>query len=226
MFSYLRKILCLIMLMISSYEDFKKREVDDRIWLIFSSLGIIITLIEYFLNYIDFSYLILYVLSIVITTIISIIIYYSKFVGGADSKALISISFLDPINLNENTIHPFTSIIVLMDTLITFLIVPIFLFIYNLYRILNKENIFKGFERFENEKLYRKIIALFIGYRTKGVKKRFAIPIEDGFGEKREFFFTPLLKLDVEPIENEGEWISPCLPLIVFILLVFYMEIF
>jgi hypothetical protein len=115
--------------MISSYEGFKKREVDDRIWLIFSSLGIIITLIEYFLNYIDFSYLILYVLSIIITTIISIIIYYSKFVGGADSKALISISFLDPINLNENTIHPFTSIIVLMDTLITFLIVPIFLFI-------------------------------------------------------------------------------------------------
>ena len=36
MFSYLRKALCLIMLMISSYEDFKTREVDDRIWLIFS----------------------------------------------------------------------------------------------------------------------------------------------------------------------------------------------
>jgi preflagellin peptidase FlaK len=169
------------MLSISSYEDIKTREVDDRIWLIFSPIGIIITLIEYFLNYIDFSYLMLYVLSI----IIAIIIYYSELVGGADSKALISISFLDPLNLNENTIHPFTPIIVLMDTLITFLIVPIFLFIYNLYRILNKENIF---ERFENEKLYRKIFALFIGYRTKGIKKRFAIPIEDGFGEKREFF--------------------------------------
>jgi len=32
--------------------------------------------------------------------------------------------------------------------------------------------------------LYRKIIALFIGYRTKGIKKRFAIPIEDGFGKE------------------------------------------
>jgi preflagellin peptidase FlaK len=84
--------------MISSYEDFKKREVDDRIWLIFSPIGIIITFIEYFLNYIDFSYLILYILSIVIIIIVSIIIYYLKFVGGADSKALISISFLDPIN--------------------------------------------------------------------------------------------------------------------------------
>jgi preflagellin peptidase FlaK len=124
MFSYLRKALCLIMLTISSYEDFKTREVDDKIWLIFSSLGIIITLIEFFLKFIDFSYLILYVLSILITIIVSIIIYYLKFVGGADSKALISISFLDPINFNKNTIHPFTSIIVLMDTLLAFLIVP------------------------------------------------------------------------------------------------------
>jgi Na+/H+ antiporter NhaA len=110
-----------------------KQEISDKIWLIFSPIGIIITLIEYFLNYIDFSHLILYVLSIVITIIISIIIYYSKFVGEADSKALITLSFLDPINLNKNTIHPFNSIIVLMNNLLAFLIVPIFLFIYNLY---------------------------------------------------------------------------------------------
>jgi hypothetical protein len=52
------------MLTISSYENFKTREVDDRIWLIFSPLGIIITLIEFFLKYID------------ITIIVSIMIYY------------------------------------------------------------------------------------------------------------------------------------------------------
>jgi preflagellin peptidase FlaK len=127
------------MLTISSYEDFKTREVDDRIWLIFSPIGIIITFIEYFLNYIDFSYLIFYVLSIIIV----IIIYYSELVGGADSKELISISFLDPINYNKNTIHPFTPIIILTNSCIISLIILLFLFIYNLYRILNKENIFK-----------------------------------------------------------------------------------
>jgi hypothetical protein len=52
------------MLTISSYENFKTREVDDRIWLIFSPLVIIITLIEFFLKYID------------ITIIVSIMIYY------------------------------------------------------------------------------------------------------------------------------------------------------
>jgi preflagellin peptidase FlaK len=122
MFSYFKKALCLIMLLISSYEDFKKREVDDRIWLIFSPIGIIITFIEYFLKYIDFSYLILYVLSIVITIIVSIIIYYLKFVGGADSKALITLSLLDSINLNKNTIHPFVPIIVLTNSCIISLI--------------------------------------------------------------------------------------------------------
>ncbi|MEM3407880.1 MAG: prepilin peptidase, partial [Nitrososphaerota archaeon] len=97
MFNYLRKILSLIMLLICSYEDIRKREIDDKIWIIFSSIGISITLI-------DFSYLIFYISSLIIATIISIIIYYSKFVGGADSKALITLSFLDPINLNKNTI--------------------------------------------------------------------------------------------------------------------------
>ena len=137
MFSYLRKILCLIMLLICSYKDIKTREVDDRIWLIFSPIGIIITLFEFFLKFIDFSYLILYFISILITIIVSIIIYYSKFVGGADSKSLISISFLDLINLNKNTIHPFTSIIILTNSCIISLIIPYLLDIK--LRILKKD---------------------------------------------------------------------------------------
>ncbi|MEM3420424.1 MAG: prepilin peptidase [Nitrososphaerota archaeon] len=116
MFNYLRKILSLIMLLICSYEDIRKREIDDKIWIIFSSIGISITLI-------DFSYLIFYISSLIIATIISIIIYYSKFVGGADSKALITLSFLDPINLNKNTIHHFNSIIVLTNSCIISLII-------------------------------------------------------------------------------------------------------
>jgi hypothetical protein len=48
MFLYLRKALCLIMLMISSYEDIKTREVDDKIWLIFSPIRILMTLFKFF----------------------------------------------------------------------------------------------------------------------------------------------------------------------------------
>jgi hypothetical protein len=85
-----------------------------------------------------------YILSIIIITIIvSIIIYYSKFVGRADSKALIILSFLDPINLNKNIIHQFNSIIVLTNSCIISLIIPFVIFIYNLYRILNEKKILK-----------------------------------------------------------------------------------
>ena len=201
MFVYLREILCLIMLLICSYEDIKTREVDDRIWLIFSPIGIIITLI--------------------ITIIVSIIIYYSKLVGGADSKSLISISFLDPINLNKNTIHPFTSIIILTNSCIISLIIPFMIFIYNLYRILNKENIFEGFEE---EKLYRKIFALFIGYKTKNIKKRFATSIEKNINGKKKFVFS-LLENEIEFIENKDTWVTPSLPLIVFILIGYIINI-
>jgi len=48
MFSYLRKALCLIMLLICSYEDIKTREISDKIWLIFSPIGIIMTLFKFF----------------------------------------------------------------------------------------------------------------------------------------------------------------------------------
>jgi hypothetical protein len=55
----------------------KKREVDDRIWIIFPPIGIMITLFEFFLKFINFSYLMFYFISIIITMIVSIIIYYS-----------------------------------------------------------------------------------------------------------------------------------------------------
>ena len=33
---------------ISSYENFKTREANDKIWILFISIGILITLIEFF----------------------------------------------------------------------------------------------------------------------------------------------------------------------------------
>jgi len=57
---------------------------------------------------------------------------------------------------------------------------------FNLYRILNKENIFEGFKE---EKIYRKIFALLIGYKTKKIKKRFATSIEKNINGKKKFVF-------------------------------------
>ena len=90
-----------------------------------------------------------------------------------------------------------------------------------LYRILNKEKIFEGFE---NEKLYRKIFALLIGYKTKKIKKRFATSIEKNINGKKKFVFS-LLENEIEFIENENIWVTPSLPLIVFILIGYIVNI-
>ncbi|MEM2178678.1 MAG: hypothetical protein QW272_07685 [Candidatus Methanomethylicaceae archaeon] len=37
-FNYLRQSLSLIMLLIASYEDLKTREINDKIWIIFSPM--------------------------------------------------------------------------------------------------------------------------------------------------------------------------------------------
>jgi len=93
---------------------------------------------------------------------------------------------------------------------------------FNLFRILNKENIFEGFE---NEKLYRKVFALFIGYKTKNIKKRFATLIEKNINGKKKFVFS-LLENEIEFIEDKDIWVTSSLPLIVFILWRYFKKYF
>lgn len=54
---YLRITLSFLMLLIASYKDIKTRKIDDKLWIFFIPIGIII-IIEYFLKIIDFSILI------------------------------------------------------------------------------------------------------------------------------------------------------------------------
>jgi len=92
---------------------------------------------------------------------------------------------------------------------------------FNLYRILNKEKIFEGFEE---EKIYRKIFSLFIGYKTKNIKRRFATSIEKNINGKKKFVFS-LLENEIEFIENKDIWVTPSLPLIVFLLFGYIINI-
>jgi hypothetical protein len=61
-----------------------------------------------------------------------------------------------------------------------------------------------------------KYFALLIGYKTNNIKKRFATLIEKNINGKKKFVFS-LLENEIEFIEDKDIWVSPCLPLIVFI---------
>jgi hypothetical protein len=72
--------------------------------------------------------------------------------------------------------------------------------------------------------LYRKIFALLIGYKTKKNKKRFATSIEKNINGKKKFVFS-LLENEIEFIEDKNIWVIPSIPLIVFILLGYIINI-
>ena len=65
---------------------------------------------------------------------------------------------------------------------------------------------------------------IFIGYKTKNIKKRFAISIEKNINGKKKFVFS-LLENEIEFIENKDTWVTPSLPLIVFILFGYIINI-
>ena len=86
--------------------------------------------------------------------------------------------------------------------------------LYNLKQILQKREIFRGFE---NERRIRKLAALFLGVRLRSSKgKKFWSPIEkrreDGV---REFTFNISIE-DFNECEYEDAWVTPGIPLIVF----------
>jgi prepilin signal peptidase PulO-like enzyme (type II secretory pathway) len=65
--------------------------------------------------------------------------------------------------------------------------------------------------------MYRKIFALFIGYKTKKIKRRFATSIEKNINNEKEISFSLL--------ENENTWVTPSIPLIIFIFIGYIISI-
>jgi hypothetical protein len=73
-------------------------------------------------------------------------------------------------------------------------------------------------------KYIEKYSHLFIGYKTKNIKKRFATSIEKNINGKKKFVFS-LLENEIEFIEDKDTWVTPSFPLIVFIFIGYIISI-
>jgi hypothetical protein len=60
--------------------------------------------------------------------------------------------------------------------------------------------------------------------KQRKLKKRFAISIEKNINGKKKFVFS-LLENEIEFIENKNVWVTPSLPLIVFLLFGYIISI-
>lgn len=200
-----RIFLAILMLSIASYTDIKKREIDDRIWMIFGGLSAVMLIFVP-----DLSHSLVTIGISLIVAPIALLVWRIGFFGGADAFALIVLASLAPgVTFANSQINPFTTLIdaVLLS------IIPVFVnVIRNVVSILKHEDIFNGFET-ESQK--NKIIAMFVGHRTKNPK--FSFSIEKKVGNLRKLDFTLKNADSAEFCSSSDTWVTPGIPYMIYI---------
>jgi len=205
----IRLILCGVMLFATAYFDLKSREIDDKIWWGFGALGLGLTAVEILLGY--SPDLLLYLASTVLSGGLGFAFYYLGFYGGADAKALLCCALLAPLFNRNLTLHPFTPLIIFVNSLILTIILVVYYGVNNLVHLLIGDRIFEGLE---HEPLHRKILACLLGFRAKRVGS-FYFSMEKKEDGRRRFDFS-LLQVNEDFVTEDGIWVTPGIPLIVF----------
>lgn len=201
-------------LLYSSYLDWKFREVDDRVWAVSGSILLILTILDLALFNPIPEGISTYLISIGLSSGLAFLFYFLGFYGGADAKAIFVVSLGLPVYKHPNTIHPFTGLSTLSNGLILSLILPLCLACYNLYQISRGRKIFEGFE---HENVLRKILALMFGVRLERTRgRKFWFMMEEEKNSIRRFKFN-LFSLDLNVIDRDDVWVTPGIPLLIFI---------
>ncbi len=218
----IRIALILVMMCYASYSDLRFREVSDKLWIVFGFIGAIITTYDFAVAGLS-NYTFLGLISIGLGAATFFGLYYARLYGGADAKALTTISLIMPIYWPAAAIHPFTAIFAFMNGLLISAALPMGFAIYNIIRMIKGDKIFDGLE---HEPISRKALACFLGTLCKDVKtKKFWIPMESVLDGKRRFSFN--IFIDVEPqVEGDKAWLTPGIPLLVFITGGFVVSVF
>ncbi|MDE1770443.1 MAG: prepilin peptidase [Thaumarchaeota archaeon] len=193
------------MLGIASYTDVRKREIDDRIWIIFGGLSVVIL----FLTTNIFDSLRTMGIFLIIAPV-ALLIWRIGFFGGADAFALIVLASLAPgVTFTEYQINPFTTLI----NAIVLSIIPVVVNILrNIFSLIRHEDIFKDFE---TETRKNKIIAVFIGHRSKN--PRFSFSIETRVGNTKKLDFGLKNADSAEFCSLPDTWVTPGIPYVIYI---------
>jgi preflagellin peptidase FlaK len=231
-----RIILSLSFLLYASWSDWKKREVSNRVWIVFAPLAFSLTLAQFVL--LAQEPLLNYLISFAITSVMAVALFYAGAFGGADAKALmcIALALPSPIRLMSSVslflpIFPFT--VFSNAVLLAALTVVYALFRNFVWKVRAKAGLFAGFE---NESFLRKITVLITGYKVEPAsleKSPHSYPLEDIIAkenggterkllafpkdETRETIVSRILSASREGKIQKGVWVTPGLPLLIFI---------
>ena len=109
-----RIIVSLAFLVYASWCDYKTREVSNSVWIVFAPIALLLTFAQllFFPPIGDvFQSMSYYGISVAITSVFSIALYYVGAFGGADAKALICIALAMPLPLSIEPLSGFVSFI-------------------------------------------------------------------------------------------------------------------
>jgi archaeal preflagellin peptidase FlaK len=201
-----------VMLLFTSYLDLKKREVPDKVWLIFGGIGVALQAYEVSTGS---TVLIQLLIGIGLGALVGMGLFFFGFYGGADGKALIILGLLVPHFVPKVGIYSIAPLMILTNGVLVSIFLPIALLLYNLSLIARKKPIFQGFK----EPVYRKALASILGYKQTGKPREFQFSMEKeptpemAASGERKFDFT-LMRDDFET--KSGTWVTPGIPLLVF----------
>lgn len=217
------------MLSIGAYYDLKTREVDDRLWLVFGAAGLVLYAFEYVSGATADLQMIL--VSVSLTAAVAVALYRYGFFGGADAKALVAVTVILPVYhpLMPFYVHPLTGITVLTNAVLFALVVPIYNALNNLVKVARGERIFEGFEE---ERMWRKALACFVGTPSNKQEISHHAVIECPAGEgKKRFSFRLDYDKDDDSYSDRScykvsrMWLSQSLPFLVFMLVGFLVTV-
>jgi preflagellin peptidase FlaK len=228
----------IIFFALGSYFDIKTREVSDKVWLLYGPIGATLTTARVVL---EPPTLILTLESIGLTTVVSLGLFYLGLFGGADAKAIICLGLTIPLPPTIFSpiigyLHPFFPVAVVILGFVLSISVAIWLGARNLLLFLSQgPHMFDGITK---ESAWRKFTACISGYPANPshlTTTNYLYPMEkivdDNENAHREFHLFYSAEVDREKMISEyleklpkvgspsRVWVSPGLPMLVFITL-------
>jgi len=228
--------------MYASWSDWKRREVSNKVWAVLAPLALLFTSVQYVMFRGD---LLVYTLSVAVTSGLAIVLFYAGAFGGADAKALMCLSLALPrypthffsvfatftVTLPVSPLFPIT---VFSNSVLLAASTVVYALLRNLvWKLKTGSKLFEGFEK---EFFGRKLLALLTGYKvdvTKLERYEHVYPLEDidvieGNQTDRKLLVMPKDENREQIVRRISEavrtgkiqkevWATPGLPMLIFI---------
>jgi hypothetical protein len=219
------------MLSYTSWIDLKTREIYDTVWLIFGSIGLLLSLYEVYIGTLS---LLLLVVVVFVSSVISFGLGYFGLIGGADVLAFITLTVLHPfpprgLEPYLGLVSPVFSLTLFSNSALSGVSYSFVQFVRNIVLVIQGEDIFFGVE---DASTLKKIIVMFTGQRMKMSHIKgppFQYPLEilrSDEGTDRKLILMPDIQDDnlansvfdkLKALGLEKVWVSNTLPFLIFI---------